>query len=99
VTSGYATNMVAPAMPIAMGHGLVFVGLYALDVNAQFNYDRYFSIVPQGTEARLEFSRCFYQGCPVDGSQSRRRLRSSAPTPSMPTSPPMGRARMHKNSG
>jgi branched-chain amino acid transport system substrate-binding protein len=61
VTSGYATNMVAPAMPIAMGHGLVFVGLYALDVNAQFNYDRYFSIVPQGTEARLEFSRGFYQ--------------------------------------
>jgi branched-chain amino acid transport system substrate-binding protein len=61
VTSGYATNMVAPAMPIVMGHGLVFVGLYALDVNAQFNYDRYFSIVPQGTEARLEFSRGFYQ--------------------------------------
>lgn len=61
VTSGYATNMVAPAMPIIMSHGLVFVGLYALDVNAQFKYGRYFSIVPQGTEARLEFSRGFYQ--------------------------------------
>jgi branched-chain amino acid transport system substrate-binding protein len=61
VTSGYATNMVAPAMPIIMSRGLVFVGLYALDVNAQFKYDRYFSIVPQGTEARLEFSRGFYQ--------------------------------------
>jgi branched-chain amino acid transport system substrate-binding protein len=61
VASGYATNMVAPAMPIVMSHGLIFVGLYALDVNAQFNYDRYFSIVPQGTEARLEFSRGFYQ--------------------------------------
>ena len=29
VASGYATNMVAPAMPIVMGHGLIFVGLYA----------------------------------------------------------------------
>src|SRR5215467_11365826 len=48
VTSGYATNMVAPAMPIVMSHGFVFVGLYALGVNTQFNYDRYFSIVPQG---------------------------------------------------
>jgi branched-chain amino acid transport system substrate-binding protein len=60
VASGYATNMVAPAMPIVMRHGLVLVGLYALDVNAQFKYDRYFAIVPQGTDARLEFSRGFY---------------------------------------
>ncbi len=61
VASGYATNMVAPAMPIVTRHGFVFVSLYALEVNAQFKYDRYFAIVPQGTEARLEFSRSFYQ--------------------------------------
>jgi branched-chain amino acid transport system substrate-binding protein len=61
VTSGYATNIVAPAMPIIIQHGLVFIGLYALSVNEQFGYDRYFTIVPQGTDARLEFSRGFYQ--------------------------------------
>jgi branched-chain amino acid transport system substrate-binding protein len=61
VTSGYATNIVAPAMPIIIQHGLVFIGLYALLVNEQFGYDRYFAIAPQGTDARLEFSRGFYQ--------------------------------------
>jgi branched-chain amino acid transport system substrate-binding protein len=61
VVSGYATNIVAPAMPIVIEHGLVFIGLYALSVNEQFRYDRYFSIVPQGVDARLEFSRGFYQ--------------------------------------
>src|SRR6516164_5593828 len=61
VASGYATNIVAPAMPIIIQHGLVFIGLYALSVNEQFGYDRYFAIVPQGTDARLEFSRGFYQ--------------------------------------
>jgi branched-chain amino acid transport system substrate-binding protein len=61
VASGYATNIVAPAIPIIIQHGLVFIGLYALSVNEQFGYDRYFAIVPQGTDARLEFSRGFYQ--------------------------------------
>jgi branched-chain amino acid transport system substrate-binding protein len=60
VTSGYATNMVAPAMPIVVQRGLVFIALYALAVNDQFHYDRYFAIVPQGTDARLEFSAGYY---------------------------------------
>jgi branched-chain amino acid transport system substrate-binding protein len=60
VTSGYATNMVAPAMPIVVQRGLLFVALYALAVNDQFHYDRYFAIVPQGTNARLGFSEGYY---------------------------------------
>jgi branched-chain amino acid transport system substrate-binding protein len=28
VISGYATNMIAPAMPVVMGHGKVFIGLF-----------------------------------------------------------------------
>jgi branched-chain amino acid transport system substrate-binding protein len=59
--SGYATNMVAPAMPIVVQRGLAFVSLYALAVNDNFHYDRYFAIVPQGTDARLEYSRGFYE--------------------------------------
>ena len=48
VVSGYATNMVAPAMPIVMQHNRVFLGLLALAANTEFNYPNYFSISPTG---------------------------------------------------
>ena len=59
--SSYATNMVAPAMPIAIQKGFVFIGLFGLAVNDQFKYDRYFSIVPSGENARLSYSQGFYE--------------------------------------
>jgi len=48
VISGYATNMVAPAIPIVMQKNKLFVSLFALDANAQFKYPRYFSFIPTG---------------------------------------------------
>ena len=48
VVSAYATNIIAPAMPIVMAHHKVFMGLLGLAVNSQFHYRRYFSIVPTG---------------------------------------------------
>jgi branched-chain amino acid transport system substrate-binding protein len=48
VISGYATNMVAPAIPILMQKNKLFVSLFALDANAQFKYPRYFSFIPTG---------------------------------------------------
>ena len=48
VVGGYATNMIAPAMPIVMQHHMTFLGLLGLDVNAQFHYPGYFSIAPTG---------------------------------------------------
>jgi len=48
VVSGYATNMVAPAMPIVMQKDRTFFGLLGLAVNSEFNYPRYFSIQPAG---------------------------------------------------
>src|SRR6201984_1308863 len=36
VVSGYATNMVAPAMPVVMQKNKLFVSLFALDVNSEF---------------------------------------------------------------
>ncbi|MGO8919885.1 MAG: amino acid ABC transporter substrate-binding protein [Stellaceae bacterium] len=59
VLSGYATNMIAPAMPIVMQHGMMFLGLYGLAVNREFNYDRYFHVVPAGDNPGIEFSRGF----------------------------------------
>ena len=48
VVSAYATNIIAPAMPIVMAHHKTFLALLGLAVNSQFHYDRYFSIVPTG---------------------------------------------------
>jgi branched-chain amino acid transport system substrate-binding protein len=59
VLSGYGTNMIAPAMPVVIEHGMMFLGLYGLAVNKAFHYDRYFHVVPAGDDPGLEFSRGF----------------------------------------
>ena len=48
VVSGYATNMVAPAIPVAMQRNKMFLSLFALDANSEFKYPRYFSYIPTG---------------------------------------------------
>src|SRR6195256_341953 len=48
VVSGYATNMIAPAMPIVMQKDRTFFSLLGLAVNSEFHYPRYFSITPTG---------------------------------------------------
>jgi branched-chain amino acid transport system substrate-binding protein len=48
VVSGYATNMIAPAMPIVMQKDRTFFSLFGLAVNEEFHYPRYFSMVPAG---------------------------------------------------
>ena len=61
VVSGYATNMTVPAMPIVMRQGMVFPSLFALGVNEEFNYDKYFQIMPSGPEPRKDWSRPFIE--------------------------------------
>jgi branched-chain amino acid transport system substrate-binding protein len=53
VISSYATNQIAPAMPIVMQRKLLFMALFGTGVNDTFNYDRYFQILPNGKETRL----------------------------------------------
>jgi branched-chain amino acid transport system substrate-binding protein len=48
LVSGYATNMVAPAMPVVMQNDRTFFGLLGLAVNTEFKYPRYFSVQPAG---------------------------------------------------
>lgn len=48
VVSGYGTGLVAPAVPLMMQRGMMFMTLFGLDVNSRFNYDRYFAIMPAG---------------------------------------------------
>jgi hypothetical protein len=46
--AGNGTHMVAPALPVAMQRKLTLIGLFGLDVNSEFHYPNYFSIIPAG---------------------------------------------------
>jgi branched-chain amino acid transport system substrate-binding protein len=61
VVSGYATNMVAPAMPVVMQKNKTFISLFALDVNSQFHYPKYFSMLPTGQDTKPSFTDGFFQ--------------------------------------
>jgi branched-chain amino acid transport system substrate-binding protein len=53
--------MVAPAMPVVMQKNKVFVSLFALDVNAEFKYSKYFSVLPTGPTPKTSFTEGFFQ--------------------------------------
>src|SRR6202167_3333555 len=61
IVSGYATNMVAPAIPIAMQRGKVFIGLFALDANGESHYPKYFSMLPSGPTPKESSTEGFVQ--------------------------------------
>ena len=62
IASSYATNMVAPAMPIVMQHDRTFFALLGLAVNSEFNYKRYFSMTPTGGPRPKEsFAEGFFE--------------------------------------
>ena len=61
VMGPYGTNLNAPAMPIVMQKGKVFVGFFALDINAEFHYPKYFSMLPTGPNPREAFTDGFFQ--------------------------------------
>jgi branched-chain amino acid transport system substrate-binding protein len=60
IVGGYGTNMIAPAMPIAMQRKKVFMALYGLGVNDSFKYDRYFAMIPSGPEPTTSFTKGFF---------------------------------------
>jgi branched-chain amino acid transport system substrate-binding protein len=62
VVGDYGTNLLAPAMPIVIQHNMTFFGLFGLDVNKEFNYQRYFSMVPTGgPHPAQSFSKGFFE--------------------------------------
>jgi branched-chain amino acid transport system substrate-binding protein len=61
VVAGYGTNVEAPAMPIIIARGMMYMGLFGLEVNKQFNYDRFFQIQPMGPNPRQAFSEGFFE--------------------------------------
>ena len=61
VIGPYGTNMVAPALPVVMQKGKTFIGLFALDVNSEFHYAKYFSMLPSGPTPRESFTEGFFE--------------------------------------
>jgi len=61
VVGGYATNMVAPAMPVVIQKKKTFISLFALDVNSEFKYPKYFSVLPTGPKTKPSFTEGFFQ--------------------------------------
>jgi branched-chain amino acid transport system substrate-binding protein len=60
VMSSYSTNMTAPAMPIVISHGKLFLSLFALAVNSEFHYPRYFAMIATGPDPKRAFSQGFF---------------------------------------
>jgi branched-chain amino acid transport system substrate-binding protein len=52
----YATNMVAPAIPLLMQKNMMTLGLFANAANSGFHYDRYFSMLPTGPQPKRSFA-------------------------------------------
>jgi branched-chain amino acid transport system substrate-binding protein len=61
VVGGYATNQNAPAMPVIIRKGKTYISLFSLDVNAQFKYPKYFSILPTGQNTKGSFTEGFFE--------------------------------------
>ncbi|HEY1978475.1 MAG TPA: amino acid ABC transporter substrate-binding protein [Xanthobacteraceae bacterium] len=57
----YATNMVAPAIPVLMQHKKTTIGILANAANSKFHYDQYFSMLPTGPEPQKSFAHGFFE--------------------------------------
>ena len=61
IVSGYGTNLIAPAMPVAIQHDRLFLGLFGMAVNAEFHYPKYFSMLPLGPDPTHAASEPFFK--------------------------------------
>jgi branched-chain amino acid transport system substrate-binding protein len=61
VLGPYATNMAAPAMPVAIQKGKLFIVLFCLDVNHEFKYNKFFAMIPTGPNPKASFTQGFFE--------------------------------------
>jgi branched-chain amino acid transport system substrate-binding protein len=61
LVSPFATNQIAPAMPIVMDKKRVYMALFGTGVNDDFKYDRYFQILPNGPESKRSLSIGYFE--------------------------------------
>ncbi|MCL4748084.1 MAG: amino acid ABC transporter substrate-binding protein [Burkholderiaceae bacterium] len=61
ILSGYATNQIAPAMPIAVQRKKLMLALHGLGNNEEIRYDRYFHVVPYGPSPKKDWLADFWK--------------------------------------
>jgi branched-chain amino acid transport system substrate-binding protein len=61
LASSYGTNLVVPAMPVAIAKNRLFFGMFALAANDKFHYPKYFSMLPFGPEPVKSFAQGFFE--------------------------------------
>src|ERR1700759_2365265 len=61
VVGGYATAMLAPAMPVIMQRKKLLIGLLGLAVNTEFHYPNYFVMIPSGPDPKPAFTQGFFE--------------------------------------
>jgi branched-chain amino acid transport system substrate-binding protein len=61
VIGGYGTNLLAPAMPVVIQKKKLLIGLFGMAVNSEFNYAKYFSMIPLGPTPKSAASKGFFE--------------------------------------
>src|SRR5262249_49359179 len=57
----YGTNYVAPVMPTIIQNKKMLISYTAIGINDQYKYDKYFSMVPIGSDGVNAFSKGFFE--------------------------------------
>src|SRR5215216_3600375 len=61
VIGPYATVPSAAAMPVVIQKGKVFIILFGLAVNSEFNYPKFFAMIPSGPDTKPSFTEGFFE--------------------------------------
>jgi branched-chain amino acid transport system substrate-binding protein len=61
VLSGYGTTQIGAAMPTVIQRKKILMALFSLNGNERFKYPGFFQMQPNGSKAKYEFSRGFFQ--------------------------------------
>ena len=85
INGPYGTNLVAPAIPIAMQKEKLLIGLFALNANKEFHYKRYFSVIGAGPNPSQAFTEGYFQVA----AEQKPKPQTVARRPKMPSSPAM----------
>ena len=59
--SAYASTQIAPAMPIMIQKKRLFISLFGTGINDEFNYDKYFSMLPTGPTPKPTYTKGFFE--------------------------------------
>ena len=98
VVGPYATNMAAPAMPVIMQKGKVFIILFGLAVNTEFKYPKVLRHDPVGSRSEALVHARLLRDRGGAEPEADRPSRWSRPTPSSPTTPARARAPTRRSS-